>query len=358
MVCIRNYAESDAPAVARLRRRVFAHTAHADDDSLADYLNEVFLRNPWYSDDLAPLVAETEGGELVGFHGLISRTMRLGDKNIRVAVGTQFMVNPDHRGMAGILLLRAFFNGPQDLSVTDISTPVVAKLWQRMGGKSMRLQRLHWTRPIRPVRYAASVAGASGLRRFATRAAGPLLSLVDSLIVSAGSQYSINRPPTRLKNLEAELMAEKFSGLVPADILRPVYDKNGLSWLFSQISRKENNKKTYKLAVVAAETDDLIGWFVFVATGRVAEVVQIAAGPGHMRAVTNQLLSFASDLNCRAVSGRCDSHVFEELESPPAFFEQSDRYFLTHTKNPDIAAAIDSQRFFFTRLEGEWWMTF
>lgn len=44
--------------------------------------------------------------------------MALGGRSIVVAVGSQFMVAPNHRGL-GIKLLRTFLAGPQHLSLTD-----------------------------------------------------------------------------------------------------------------------------------------------------------------------------------------------------------------------------------------------
>src|SRR5436309_11000119 len=41
-----------------------------------------------------------------------SRRMRLGDQAVRAAVSTELMVDPAERGIAGFMLLRAFFGDP------------------------------------------------------------------------------------------------------------------------------------------------------------------------------------------------------------------------------------------------------
>ena len=131
---VRPFRREDVPAVAELRGRVFRYSERPSKGALARYLEEIFLNNPWRADDLSPLVAEGSGGKIIGFHGVIPRLMELDGRRIRVAVGSQFMIDPAHRGLAGLELLRAFLGGPQELSFADCSTEQLGVLWQRLGG--------------------------------------------------------------------------------------------------------------------------------------------------------------------------------------------------------------------------------
>jgi hypothetical protein len=85
-----------------------------------DYLEDLFLRNPWVEEDIVSLVCEDTGGKIVGFFGVVPRRMLYQGKSIRLAFGSNFVLDPESRAsMAAMQLVRAFMKGPQDVSITD-----------------------------------------------------------------------------------------------------------------------------------------------------------------------------------------------------------------------------------------------
>ena len=181
---VRPFRLDDLPEVVALRPQAFRSTMQESADALARYFTEIFTRPPWHEDGLPSLVYEDRSGRIQGFIGVVSRRMRLGAAELRVAVPTQFMVHPEHRGIAGIQLMRAFLNGPQDLALSDRGNNAARLVWERLGGSTATLYSLSWTRPLRPVRYAAVSRSRSAFWRGVIAAARPLWPMLDTAIAA------------------------------------------------------------------------------------------------------------------------------------------------------------------------------
>lgn len=72
-------------------------------------------------------------GRILGFLGVMPRPMLFNGQLIKAAPSSQFIVAPESRSV-GVMLLRAFFEGPQDLSLTDEANSISRKLWEKIGG--------------------------------------------------------------------------------------------------------------------------------------------------------------------------------------------------------------------------------
>src|SRR5258708_9765268 len=103
------------------------------------------------------------------------------DKPIRVAIGTQLMVSPESRGLAGRRLVRAFLTGPQDLSVSDLGNDATRRLWESLGGSVSMAHSVMWEKALRPWQLAVSRLGRRPLRPGAAPAPQPPLALGDAL---------------------------------------------------------------------------------------------------------------------------------------------------------------------------------
>ena len=103
-----------------LHRRVFSTGDHASPeltDSYQSYFTQIFLNDAWRDDDTRSLVYEEEGGRITGFFGAVARQMSFNGQAVRAKVGSQAIVDPDSRGLAGLKLFSAFLEGPQDLFI-------------------------------------------------------------------------------------------------------------------------------------------------------------------------------------------------------------------------------------------------
>ena len=91
---IQKLEECHIPAVASLYLKVFRKRSGAAGSDLQGYFREVFLQNPWRDDSIASLVYSHKG-KIVGFVGVIPRSMTFHGRPIRVAVVTQLMADTD-----------------------------------------------------------------------------------------------------------------------------------------------------------------------------------------------------------------------------------------------------------------------
>src|SRR5260221_8988077 len=198
MATLRAFAEDDVPAVAALFGRVFPEERRASQAACETYFREIFFDNPWRDLGLPSWVAE-EDGHMAGFAGVMPRRMLFRGRPIRVAVGCQFMVDPNRRhGLTALQLARAALSGPQDLFIADGANGLSRQIWAGLGGTTPLLYNLHWTRPLRPARYALSLLEERGaLPRALTLPARSAGALVDAL--------AARLRPNRLHRAEGEL---------------------------------------------------------------------------------------------------------------------------------------------------------
>ena len=138
------------------------------------YFSEVFLNSPDDPESLRSLVY-CEGQRVTGFLGTVTRPMLWKGDRIRARISTQFIVDPASRGLAGLELLRAFFSGPQDLSIADESNRHSRTIWEALGGVTSLVHSMQWLCPLRPFRM-----GLWGLSK--TAPPGPRLAAIGSPI--------------------------------------------------------------------------------------------------------------------------------------------------------------------------------
>src|SRR5256885_335117 len=94
---------------------------------------------------------------------------------VRVKVGSQVVVDPGSRGLAGLKLYNAFLDGPQDLFIGDEGNSAVRPLWAGFGGTTSLLYSMYWIYPLRPCRSARFVlTGKKLLPRFLSQLLVPV----------------------------------------------------------------------------------------------------------------------------------------------------------------------------------------
>jgi hypothetical protein len=192
---IRTVGEQDIPAVAGLFARVYPAHRWQSQASCEAYFREMLLANPWRDPDLPSWLAEHEG-RIVGFQAIMPRTMRFRGRPLRVAVSTQFMVAPEmRRSSAALQLLQHCLAGPQDLTLADGSNDDARRLCGGLGVAAPLSYSMHWTRPLRPARYALSLMRARGaLAVPLCHAAQPLAAAADAAAARLRPNRFLHRP--------------------------------------------------------------------------------------------------------------------------------------------------------------------
>ena len=360
MATIRVLTENDIPGVAALFARVYPGYRWRSQAACESYFAEMLFDNPWRGIELPSWVAE-ENRCITGCYAVIPRPMTFRGRLIHVAVGCQFMVDPGKRhSLTALQLAKACISGPQDLTLADGATNQTRRGWVAIGGIAPVLNSLHWTRPLRPARYALSLLEErTAVPRLLTLAARPLGAAADALVVRLR--------PNRFLREESELVEEALDpvrmlahlpDILRAYALQPVYDAGTLAWLLEQAARKTRHG-TLRARAVRDGKRRLIGWYLYyLLAGKASEVLQIAAVPGAFEFVLERLLADAWRHGAAALRGRVEPRFAKELSDRHCWLRTDGTWTLFHSRHPEIIAAIHQGDAFVSRLEGEWWMRF
>jgi len=360
MATIRVLAEDDVPAVAAVFARVYPEHGWNSQAACESYFREMLFDSPWRDPELPSWVAE-EDGRVAGFQVVIPRPMQFQGRPIRVAVSCQFMVDPDRRhSLVALQLAKACLSGPQDLTLADGSSARARRMWIGMGGTVPPLYSLHWTRPLRPARYALSLLEERrGFSLPLALAGRPLGALADVLAARLRANRFLGEETDLAEDtLDPATMLAHLPDILRGCALQPVYDARSLTWLLEQTALKTRHGKLRARAVRDGKRR-LIGWYLYyVLKGGVSEVIQIAALGGSFDRVLERLLADAWRQGAAAVRGRVDPRYVQELSDRHCWFRWDSTWTLVHSRHPELMAAIHRGDAFLSRLEGEWWLRF
>jgi hypothetical protein len=365
---IRPFAEDDIEQVSDLHWRVF------DDGSVpvsqqpvselrqsyADYFERVFLRNPWRDEALPSLVYEGADGKIAGFLGVLPRRMFLDGMPVSVALSSQFIVDPNSRALgAGVQLLKAFLNGPQDLSLTDEANNASRKLWEALGGSTALLYSVHWTRLLRPSRFVIRHLEGRGALSLLASASKPLCNLIDAALArKSPHRFRQTEPKVSAGELDADTLLACLSQFSGSRSLWPEYDECSLKWLLEIITRQTRRGALRKLAIHNSKRE-VIGWYLYYLNpGGVSQVVQLVAKKNSIGDVLDHLFYDAWLNGSVAVSGRLEPPFMQTFSDKYCHFNCGQPWMLIHSHNPDILRAFHYGDALLSPLEGEMCMRF
>jgi len=344
------------PAVAALRLAAFRLTRRQAPEDLAAYLREIFLHNPWRDESLPSLVYEDGAGRVAGFVGVIPRPMTLHGKPLRVAVSTQFMVDPASRGTAGIQLVQRLFSGPQDLTLGDAAPDAARKIWVGLGGNVALLHSLFWSRAIRPFRFAAAELGDRPVTRILRFMLRPALNVADA--VWGGGRAVRESPPGSVEALGVAELATVVTAVLADRALRPVYETTALEWLLQRVAEIPHLRPLQTILVRDAN-GAVAGWFLYFPNpGGIVQAFQVGAWAHTARLVLAHLFHHAWERGALGVTGRVDPVILPALARAGCTLHRRGPWVLAQSRRPDVLRAIDRGAAWISSLDGERWLTF
>jgi hypothetical protein len=354
MGVIRQFLPEDIPAVTALRARAFAHSTHATAHELSAYFERIFFGTPWRTGALHSLVYVDDDAHVTGFLGVIPRRAVFCGQPIDVAVCTQFMVDPASRGLAGVRLVKTVLSGRQDLTFADVANDTSRAMWEGLRGSVSAIHSLTWSQHIREAPFSARTRRRGLLARALSRAIRPALA------------FTGGPPPERWKAapgtatvpLTAELIAAQIDAVLEEVSLHPLYDATSTQWLLDELAARRGCGRLGGAAVRDSRAG-VIGWFLYYMNGGgTGDVVQVVAARDRYAEVLRALFRDAWKRGVAAVTGRGDAGLITALDPRYSRVSRSGSWALVHSRRREIIEAITRGDAFFSRLDGEWWMTF
>lgn len=350
---VRPLEETDVPAVADLHRRVFKIPSPLTAELLTryrDYYRTIFFENPWRDRSLSPLVCE-EKGAIVGFLGIVPRPMKFKGQPVVAALTSQFVVDPASRSMAGVRLLKACFEGPQDLTFADESTDLTRQLWERLGGRTAYCHSFRWLAPLRPAQLTISTSRLERLGGLLRLPAG----LLDSVAVRIPRSPYGRPKPSALpgRPLAAEQLREILD--LSRASLTISHTRESLEWVLSRISELTELHGPLHGVLVEASDGKPAGCYLYhrKPTG-VSRVVLFRARAGQEREVIAHLFEDAWAAGSLAIGGVVPPNLQHVFARQRCMMDDYQKWFLVQSRSEDLLQAVCGGDDNFSLLDGEW----
>jgi hypothetical protein len=351
---VRRFVGSDIPQVARLHARVWPNPG-CPPSLYDDYFRRVFIGNPDSDPALPSLVSEDASGRVLGFIGVVPRRLVAGGRTYRAAVSSQFVVEPGpEAAYAAVRLLRAYLDGPQEVSIADEATDAARALWSGMGASTAHVLSLHWTRVLRPARCAASFLRVRRRWMPIGRALALCAPAADAIAARLpGTPLHQPRTFSPPEEISAALVVAHQDEFCPPSALRVDHNERSFQWLLDRAARVSVDHQP--VAGVVTGSGRVRGWYIAALDGEgQCDVVHLAAVRTAPREVLDALFQHAWRRGAYAVSGRMDVRFMPALSDASCVFHQRGHWMLVHSSSIDVLRAFESGSACFARLDGEW----
>jgi hypothetical protein len=217
---------------------VFKTSQHADAETLDayhDYFTRVFLNSPLRDSSLPSLVYE-DGDSIVGFLGVVPRRMMMeGGPFRRPSVLNSSSILPRARSRRDAARADVLRRSPVASRSQMKANDIARKIWEGLGGMTVLLRSLHWTRPLRPATLAVSTLQT---RRTSRRGAfsRPVARMVDAI---ANTPRAQSFPPGQGRGItcgdaDEQAVLDFISELDASGSLHVDYDERTLRWVLEQ----------------------------------------------------------------------------------------------------------------------------
>lgn len=357
---IRAFQREDAEQVANLYEYVMRSKKRQAPTGMAAYFERIFLDHPWYDPELPSLVYENDDGGIAGFAGSHVRRFQFEGEPIRVAVCGQLIADPDVRSQAvGAFLMRKFMVAGQDLSLMEMCSDGMRQIWENLGGKTVHLNSLNYTRFFRPTRFALNQVLARRPSDLLKKVASPISNGLDAIIPKAYKALQTETITTNSESVTPEGILEHLPTITKGRKLVPEYDLKFLNWQFFEMAQVASKGELLG-NLVRDEKDKVVGWYLYqMIPFDKGHIIQVEAKRGSESFVLDHLFAEANKRGATLLHGRMEPNLHVPIVKKNQCWLHSrwDRT-LIHSKRNDIVQAYFEGSAMATRMEGEFWMGF
>lgn len=352
---VRAVRREDVPAVADMFARVFLKRRSASGSGLSAYLDDVILGRDPEREARSRVFIDAEG-KVRGFIGIWPRRMVLSGRPIEAAAAGSMMVDrPEEHPTAGARLLRAFLNGPQQLSFSETANDVSQRMWERVGGARVATTSLDWVRVLRPAGFAVATAGQMYRPlAFLRPAARGVDRLMETMGVSRLLPAGVVAGNFRDADASDRELLEIIPTLSESYELRPDWRSPDLSVLLTHAHTKERYGDLHRRAVYDRKGTPVACYLYYARTGETARVLQVLARPEATSSALDSLFRHAADAGCVAVRGRADAGLFDALVAHRCLLYHG-AAMVVHARDKALFNEVREARTLMTGLAGESW---
>ena len=323
-------------------------------------LPELLLADPDNAHASPSLVFEQDG-DVVGFVLVNCRPVLFRGERLWCATTSHLGVLPDARAsLAGIHLLRAATEGPQDLTYVDRSNAAGRQALKAAGFEQIPADSLRWEKMLRP--------GADLSRRVGNRlgrGAG-LLAKVTERVETAGPDAVRKRTIADLPPLPKTLASEPLTidtvmsaapGFLVGVELHPDFSERDRLERQWDLLAKARANSTIVSRSVTNRKGDVVGWYI-VDINHLgdADVVQLLATPAQQRAVMLAMLHELREREVVRVEGDLPLSMLYDAEMLGCRPTAADATTSVKTANTDVLEAFRRGAVWLSALEGEFLM--
>jgi hypothetical protein len=352
---IRALEATDIPRVAALHAEVMAAVPVTTEilDEYHRWLTSVFLANPMRTCGIESLVYEN-GGEVVGFLGVVPRQVELNGAVYRAASSSNFCVSPRHRGLIGLKILTEYLSRSPDLAFFDEALDRPRDLSERIGGVTAELQSIRWALPLRPMQHVLWRVR-HRLPRPVAAVGGHAARALDAITTRVPhSPYRYVPQALESAPLTTAELTQLLGTFGSPSSLRPVTTDGSTAWLVER-ARGMIQHGELQMVVLRGARDRVAGWFVYYANpGGQGEVLQLVATRATAQSVLDALAHHASERGVVSLAGSLHPMFLRPLAERWATFDSESRWTMVHSRHNAIVEAFCRGNLLLSRLDGEW----
>lgn len=356
---VRPLSAKDIEAVAALYGRILRGSKVPPAQALETYFRTFYLDGPFRDADIPALVHVNDVGRVTGFVGVHTVPYIIGEQRLRAAFCGALM-SEDHSAdpLAGARLMKAFINGPQDISLSETANVISENIWSRLRGQTIPGYSFEWFRVFRPLGFVNAFASekASFLRAFA-----PLTSLIDRRL-SGGSNFLRFEPGPALAGLTVEDtdpagFALAVRVLSKEKRARPDWDDGYLEHVLANAVIKPAFGQAH-LGLVKTKGGEPVGVFLYhLKPGGIGRVLQLMAMPGRLNTVLDLLFTHALDHGAVGLRGRSSPELMDAATGRSMIMATISSTVI-HARDPAVIAPFLEGDCVLTGLAGERWNRF
>lgn len=357
---VRPFTASDVSVVAEMFQRILRKTRQPATSSLEAYLQELFLDAPDAQPDITSLIHKRDDGSVSGFLGVLPLALDFEGRPLRGALcGTMMVDRHTEDPFAGARLVRAFFAGPQDISLTETANDVSTAMWRKMRATVLPDYSLEWIRLIRPAGFMVELAAAGiGAARVFSPLARPIDALIRRRSTDGEAHWSHFTRLPKASLVDADVDEDELLDLFPKLTahypMRPTWHRDTLARTIVHARRKANYGQGVR-RVVRTGSGHPVGLYIYYGdSGRIGRAIQVMSLPGQEGAVIDNMIAHAASNGLVALRGRTQPALLNAMLGRRFAFVHASSS-IVHARDPALVQPFLDGRAFFNGFAGESW---